>query len=100
MSAKRGIKTIIGNFFRKRGNSGAEASSASFIISLLFVAVFFAVCISWMIYKFPYHLFSDEVYNIVVVNAPESFIRFNEATQDFRDQEAAEYGDRYDILGN
>ena len=100
MSAKRGIKTIIGNFFRKRGQGGAEASSASFIISLLFVAVFFAVCISWMIYKFPYHLFSDEVYNIVVVNAPESFVRFNEDTQYFRDEEAAEYGDRNDILGN
>ena len=100
MSAKRGIKTIIGNFFRKRGQSGAEASSASFIISLLFVAVFFAVCISWMLYKFPYHLFSDEVYNIVVVNAPESFVRFNEDTQYFRDEEAREYGERYDILGN
>ena len=100
MSAKRGMKTIIGSFFRKRGQLGAEASSASFLISLIFVAVFFAICISWMLYKFPYHLFSDEVYNIVVVNAPESFVRFNEDTQYFRDEEAREYGERYDILGN
>ncbi len=100
MSAKRGIKTIIGSFFRKRGQMGAEASNASFIVSLGFVAVFFAVCISWMMWKFPYHLFSDEVYNIVVVNSPESFVRFNEATQYFRDEERAEYGDPNDILGN
>ena len=40
MSAKRGIKTIIGSFFRKRGQMGAEASNASFLVSLGFVAVF------------------------------------------------------------
>ena len=100
MSAKRGIKTIVGNFFRKRGQMGAEASNASFLVSLGFVAVFFAVCISWMIWRFPYHLFSDEVYNIVVVNSPESFVRFNEDTQYFRDEERAEYGDPKDIIGN
>ncbi|MBR3247162.1 MAG: CPBP family intramembrane metalloprotease [Clostridiales bacterium] len=100
MTAKRGIKTIIGSFFRKRGQMGAQASSASFLASVVFVMVLFFVAVSWMIYRFPYHLFSDEVYNVVVVNAPESFVRFNEETQVFRDKSAKMYGDRYDIFGN
>ena len=100
MSAKRGIKTIIGSFFRKRGQMGAEASSASFLVSIGFVIAFSCVIVSWILWKFPYHLFSDEVYNVVVVNAPESFVEYNLSTQPDRDREAAEYGDPDDILGN
>lgn len=100
MSAKRGIKTIIGSFFRKRGQMGALAASSSFLVSIGFVIAFSCVIASWIFWKFPYHLFSDEVYNVVVVNAPQSFIEYNEATQEDRDQEAAEYGDPDDILGN
>ena len=100
MKAGRGIRTIIGSFFRKRGQGGAEASTASFIISLVFVLILACCGISWMLWKFPYHIFSDEVYNVVVVNAPDSFIEFNEETQVYRDQEAAEYGDRKNILRN
>ena len=37
MRAGRGIKTIIGSFFRKRGQMGAEASSAAFLVSVFFV---------------------------------------------------------------
>ena len=100
MSAKRGIKTIIGSFFRKRGQMGAEASSASFLVSIGFVIAFSCVIVSWILWKFPYHLFSDEVYNVVVVNAPKSFVEYNLSTQPDRDREAAEYGDPDDILGN
>ena len=100
MSAKRGIKTLIGSFFRKRGQAGAEASSASFLVSIGFVVAFSCVIVSWVLWRFPYHLFSDEVYNVVVVNAPESFVEYNQATQVDRDREAAEYGDPDDLLGN
>ena len=100
MSAKRGIKTIIGSFFRKRGQMGALAANSSFLVSIGFVVAFSCVIVSWLLWKFPYHLFSDEVYNVVVVNAPQSFIEYNEATQEDRDNEAAEYGDPDDILGN
>ena len=80
MSAKRGIKTIIGSFFRKRGQMGALEATCNFPSRFVgFVVAFSCVAVSWMIWKFPYHLFSDEVYNVVVVNAPESFIEFNEA---------------------
>ena len=71
MNVRRGIKTIIGSFFRKRGQMGAEAATSTFLVSLLFVVALCCCVISWMLWKFPYHLFSDEVYNIVVVNAPD-----------------------------
>ena len=100
MSAKRGIKTIIGSFFQKRGQLGAKATAASFLVSVVFVAVVAFVAISWMWWWFPYHLFSDEVYNVVVVNAPESFIKYNEQTQVYRDREAKEYGNPNDFFRN
>ena len=100
MNAGRGIKTIIGSFFRKRGQMGAQATSASFLVSITFVAVLFAVALSWMLWRFPYHLFSDEVYNVVVVNAPESFVRYNEETQAYRDKRSKEYGNRTNLWRN
>ena len=84
----RGTKAIIGSFFRKRGQMGAQASPASLFASIGFVMVIVCVVMSWIIWWFPYHLFSDEVYNIVVVNAPESFIAYNEDMQEIRDQVA------------
>ena len=80
MNTRRGIKTIIGSFFRKRGQMGAEASSAAFLASVGFVIAISLCVISFIFWWFPYHLFSDEVYNIVVVNAPESFKEFNSFT--------------------
>lgn len=100
MTAKRGIKTIIGSFFRRRGRMGAEATTAAFLASVIFVLVLFVVVVSLMIWRFPYHLFSDEVYNVVAVNAPESFVRFNEQAQVYRDREAEAYGDPTDLWGN
>ena len=100
MNAGRGIRTIIGSFFRKRGQMGAEASSAAFLISVLFVVAVACGAASFIFWWFPYHLFSDEVYNVVVVNAPESFIEFNNETQKYRDMESEDYGDRYDFIEN
>ena len=79
---------------------GAQASMASFFATIGFVVAIFSAFSSWIIPWFPYHLFSDEVYNIVVVNAPESFIKYNESTQAARDQEAQDYGDRYNYFKN
>ena len=100
MKSLRGIKAIVGSFFRKRGDLGAQASMASFFTTIGFVIAIFSVFSSWIIPWFPYHLFSDEVYNIVVVNAPESFVKYNESTQAARDQEAQDYGDRYNYFRN
>ncbi|MBR4555872.1 MAG: ABC transporter permease [Clostridiales bacterium] len=88
MNSLRGTKAIIGSFFHKSGQMGAQASSSSLLASIGFVAVLAAVVLSWIMWWFPYHLFSDEVYNIVVVNAPESFKEYNEETQDDRNQTA------------
>ena len=74
MNARRGIKTIIGSFFRKRGQMGAEASSATFLTTVFFVVAIACCAASIIMWWFPYHLFSDEVYNVVVVNAPDSFV--------------------------
>lgn len=100
MKSTRGVKAIIGSFFRKRGDLGAQASMSSFITTVCFVIAIMCVFSSWILYWFPYHLFSDEVYNIVVVNAPESFVRYNEQTQSDRDRKSQEYGDRYNYFAN
>ena len=84
----RGTKAIIGSFFHKKGQMGAQASPASLFASIGFVMVIMCVFLSWIIWWFPYYLFSDEVYNIVVVNGPESFIAYNEDMQEIRDQVA------------
>ena len=100
MSTRRGIKTIIGSFFRKRGQMGAEASNATFFTSVFFVAALACFAISFIMWWFPYHLFSDEVYNIIVVNSPDSFRKFNEDMQPELDEMAEDYGDRYDYFAN
>lgn len=100
MSAGRGMKTIIGSFFRKRGQMGAEASNTTFLVTVLFVAAFSCAVMSWMLWWFPYHLFSDETYNIVVVNAPESFVEFNKASQSYFDNRAEEFGERKNLIRN
>lgn len=100
MNTGRGIKAIIGSFFRKRGQMGAEASSAAFLASVFFVIAVACCAASFVMWWFPYHLFSDEVYNVVVVNAPDSFVEYNEETQAHRDELARSYGDRYNYFSN
>ena len=79
---------------------GAEASNATFFTSVFFVAALACFAISFIMWWFPYHLFSDEVYNIVVVNSPDSFRKFNEDMQPELDEMAEDYGDRYDYFAN
>ena len=79
---------------------GAEASNATFFTSVFFVAALACFAISFIMWWFPYHLFSDEVYNIVVVNSPDSFKQFNKDMQQEFDEMAEDYGDRYDYFAN
>ena len=79
---------------------GAEASNATFFTSVFFVAALACFAISFIMWWFPYHLFSDEVYNIIVVNSPDSFRKFNEDMQPELDEMAEDYGDRYDYFAN
>ena len=90
----RGARTIAAGFFKKHGQMGAQAPMSSFFISLGFVAVLSFTALSWFWWWFPYHLFSDEVYDVVVVNAPQSVIDYNQYMQKSRDERAAEYGSR------
>ena len=73
----RGIRAIIGSFFRKRGQMGAQASLSSLFATIGFIVVLMCSMTSFMLLWFPYHLYSDEVYNVVVVNAPDSFVEYN-----------------------
>lgn len=96
----RGAKTLTSGFFRKHGQLGAQAPMSSFLMCIGLVAVVFLTVLSLMWWWFPYHLFGDEVYNIVVVNAPQSFIDFNQYTQEDRDEASADFGSRTDWIGN
>ena len=96
----RGAKTIAARFFKKHGQMGAQAPMSSFLISIGFVAALSFTVLSWFWWWFPYHLFSDETYDIVVVNAPDSFIDYNQYMQKSRDERAAEYGSRTNWLAN
>ena len=96
----RGAKTLASGFFRKHGQMGAQAPMSSFLMCVGLVAVVFFAILSYMWWWFPYHLFSDEVYNIVVVNAPQSFIDFNQYMQKERDEVSEDFGSRTDWIGN
>ena len=96
----RGTKAIIKSFFSFKGKAGTEVSSATFLVSVMFVLAIMSLFISWVTLWFPYSIFSDEVYNIVVVNAPESFVEYNDLTQPIRDAKAEEFGSLTDYFAN
>ena len=96
----RGARTIAGSFFKKHGQMGAEAPGSTFLISIGFVAVLSFMVLSWFWWWFPYHLFSDEVYDVVVVNAPQSFIDYNQYMQKYRNMKARDYGSRTNWFAN
>ena len=96
----RGAKTLASGFFQKHGQMGAQAPVSTFLVCLGFVAVISIVAVSWLWWWFPYHLFGDEVYDVVVVNAPQSFIDYNEYMQKSRDITSKEYGSRTDLFTN
>ena len=96
----RGAKALASGFFKKHGQMGAQAPLSTFLMCVGLIAVVFFAVISLMWWWFPYHIFSDEVYNIVVVNAPQSFIDYNQYTQKERDRISEEYGSRTDLINN
>lgn len=96
----RGAKAITAGFFRKHGQMSAEAPNSTFLICLGFVVVFFTALFSLMIWWFPYHFFSDEVYDIVVVNAPQSFIDYNQYMREEFDMISDDYGPRRELFDN
>lgn len=96
----RGAKTLAASFFKKHGQMGAQAPASTFLISIGFVAALSFMVLSWFWWWFPYHLFSDEVYDVVVVNAPQSFIDYNQYMQKERDERAEKYGSRTNWFAN
>lgn len=96
----RGVKAITAGFFRKHRQMGAEVPAPTFLFCVGFVLVLFVAIVSLAFWRFPYHLFGDEVYNIVVVNAPQSFIDFNNENRKYFDIMADEYGPSKDLKNN
>lgn len=97
---RRGTRAIIKSFFNFRKGGGAKAAAATFISCLVFILVLFCALISYVLWFFPYHLWSDEVFNIVIVNAPDSFIEYNESTQAERDSKKKGFGSLTDFSKN
>ncbi|MCR4688300.1 MAG: ABC transporter permease [Saccharofermentans sp.] len=97
---RRGTRAIVKSFFNFKGKAGTEASDTTFLVSVMFVIGYMCVLFSWVTMWFPYSIFSDEVYNIVVVNAPESFVEYNDITQADRDAKAEAFGSLTDYFAN
>lgn len=96
---RRGTKAIIKSFFNFTKGAGAKASGGAFAACLVFIFVLICVFASYGLWYFPYHLWSDEVFNVIVVNAPDSFIEYNESTEDDREAKRENFGSLTD-LGN
>ncbi len=96
----RGTRAIIKSFFANRRHLGQKVPIAIFWTSVMFIIAVTCVFISWVTWWFPYEIFSDEVYNIVVVNPPDSFIEYNEYTQPYRDAKAKNFGSLDDYRNN
>lgn len=74
---RRGTKAIIKSFFNFRKGAGAKASTGAFVSCIVFILVLLCVASSFLLWFFPYYLWSDEVYGVVIVNAPDSFKEYN-----------------------
>ena len=97
---RRGTKAIIKSFFNFSKGSGAKASGGAFISCLVFIFVLLCALAAYGLWYFPYHLWSDEVFNIIVVNAPDSFVEYNESTEDDREKKRETYGSLTDLGKN
>ena len=96
---RRGTKAIIKSFFNFTKGAGAKATGGAFAACLVFIFVLICVFASYGLWYFPYHLWSDEVFNVIVVNAPDSFVEYNESTEDDREAKRENFGSLTD-LGN
>ncbi|MBO4426479.1 MAG: CPBP family intramembrane metalloprotease [Clostridiales bacterium] len=94
---RRGTKAIIKSFFNFTKGAGAKASAGAFVSCLVFLFVLICVLASFALWFFPYHLWSDEVFNIIIVNAPDSFIEYNGSTEDSRESKRDNYGSLTDL---
>ena len=94
---RRGTKAIIKSFFNFTKGAGAKASGGAFAACLVFIFVLICVFASYGLWYFPYHLWSDEVFNVIVVNAPDSFIEYNESTEDDREAKRENFGSLTDL---
>ena len=94
---RRGTKAIIKSFFNFTKGAGAKATGGTFAACLVFIFVLICVFASYGLWYFPYHLWSDEVFNVIVVNAPDSFIEYNESTEDDREAKRENFGSLTDL---
>jgi len=94
---RRGTKAIIKSFFNFTKGSGTKASGGAFAACLVFVFVLICVFASYVLWYFPYHLWSDEVFNVIVVNAPDSFVSYNESTEYDREFKRENFGSLTDL---
>lgn len=94
---RRGTKAIIKSFFNFTKGAGAKATGGAFAACLVFIFVLVCVFASYGLWYFPYHLWSDEVFNVIVVNAPDSFVEYNESTEDDREAKRKNFGSLTDL---
>ena len=94
---RRGTWAIIKSFFNFRKGAGAKASAAAFVSCLVFILILLCAISSFALWFFPYHIWSDEVFNVVVVNAPDSFVEFNDSMQEEREAKQKAFGSTKDI---
>ena len=94
---RRGTKAIIKSFFNFSKGAGAKASTGAFVSCLVFIFVLVCVLASFALWFFPYHLWSDEVFNIIIVNAPDSFVEYNESTEESREFKRDNFGSLTDL---
>lgn len=94
---RRGTKAIIKSFFNFTKGAGAKATGGAFAACLVFIFVLICVFASYGLWYFPYHLWSDEVFNVIVVNAPDSFVEYNESTEDDREAKRENFGSLTDL---
>ncbi len=94
---RRGTKAIIKSFFNFTKGAGAKASVGAFVSCLVFIFVLICAFVSYGLWYFPYHLWSDEVFNVIVVNAPDSFVEYNNSTEANREAKRDSFGSLTDL---
>ena len=97
----RGTRAIIKSFFANRRHLGQKVPIAIFWTSVMFIIAVTCVFISWVTWWFPYEIFSDEVYNIVVVVIhPIHLLSTTSIPSLYRDAKAKNFGSLDDYRNN
>ena len=95
---RRGTKAIILSFFNFRKGAGAKATAGAFVSCLVFILVLICALASFALWYFPYYLWSDEVFDIIIVNAPDSFVEYTEENPWYSDFIYKENDAAYDFV--